>query len=62
MTLTPGKLEVSIKINAFPEGITTTANGWKSFQLDCGGRTVTVTMRPKTFAKLETAAVPAEAK
>ncbi len=53
---TPGKLEVTIKINQLPTGVTTTPNGWKEFGLDCGGRTVTVTLRPKLFSKLETAA------
>ena len=53
---TPGKLEVTIKINQLPTGVTTTTNGWKEFGLDCGGRTVTVSLRPKLFSKLETAA------
>ncbi len=53
---TPGKLEVTIKINQLPTEVTTTTNGWKEFGLDCGGRTVTVALRPKLFAKLEAAA------
>ncbi len=53
---TPGKLEVTIKINQLPTEVTTGQNGWKEFGLDCGGRTVTVTLRPKLFAKLESAA------
>ncbi len=53
---TPGKLEVTIKINQLPTGVTTVQNGWKEFGLDCGGRTVTVTLRPKLFANLEAAA------
>ncbi len=52
---TPGKLEVTIKINQLPTGVTTTPNGWKEFGLDCGGRTVTVALRPKLFSKLEAA-------
>lgn len=53
---TSGKLEITIKMNQLPTGVTTTPNGWKEFGLDCGGRTVTVTLRPKLFSKLETAA------
>ncbi len=33
---TPGKLEVTIKINQIPTGVTTTTNGWKEFGLSCG--------------------------
>ncbi len=54
--MTPGKLEVSIKINALPTDVTTAPNGWKTFGLDCSGRTVTMTLKPKMFAKLEVAA------
>jgi hypothetical protein len=54
--MTPGKLELTIKINALPTDATTAPNGSKTFGLDCGGRTVTMTLRPKMFAKLEIAA------
>jgi hypothetical protein len=52
----PGKLELTLKINQFPDPVAIVQNGWKEFQIDCGpGREVTVTMRPKMFAKLEAA-------
>jgi hypothetical protein len=53
---TPGKLELTIKINALPTEVTTDANGWKAFALDCDGVRVTVHVRPKMWTKLEQAA------
>jgi hypothetical protein len=53
---TPAKLEVLIKINELPTNVTTAPNGSKAFGLDCGGRAVTMTLRPKMWAKLEAAA------
>ena len=53
---TSGKLEITIKINALPEQVTTTANGWKTFALDCDGLRVSVSVRPKLWTKLEQAA------
>ena len=52
---TPAKLELTIKLSTLPEA-TTTANGWKSFMLDCEDQRVTVNVRPKLWTKLETAA------
>jgi hypothetical protein len=52
---TPGKLEVIIKINQLPIEVTTKSNGWKEFSLDCGGRLVTVALRPRMWNKLEEA-------
>ena len=54
--LTPGKLEMVIKISALPSDVTTDANGWKAFDLNCDGVRVTVRVRPKLWTKLETAA------
>jgi hypothetical protein len=51
----PGKLEVSIKINQLPTEVTTDKNGWKRFNIDCGGRTVSVALRPRMWNKLEQA-------
>jgi len=52
----PGKLELTLKINQFPDPVATVQNGWKEFHVDCGpGREVSITMRPKMFAKLEAA-------
>ena len=52
----PGKLEVMIKINELPADVTTTKNGWKEFKLDCGGRVVSVSLRPRMWLKIEEAA------
>jgi len=52
---TPGKLEVTIKINELPTEVATTKNGWKEFKLDCGGRIVTVGLRPRMWNKIEEA-------
>ena len=52
---TPGKLEVTIKINQLPTEVTTTKSGWKELKLDCGGRVVTVALRPRMWNKLEEA-------
>jgi hypothetical protein len=50
----PGKLELTVKLNQFPDPVAVVQDGWKQFTVDCGpGREVTVTMRPKMFAKLE---------
>jgi len=51
-----GKLEVSIKINELPGDVTTNKNGWKEFRLDCGGRPVSVSLRPRMWNKLAEAA------
>lgn len=52
---TPGKLEVTIKINQLPDEVTTNKHGWKEFTLDCGGRLVSVSLRPRMWNKLEEA-------
>jgi len=52
----PGKLELMIKLNALPTEVATDKNGWNAFVVDCAGCAVTVTMRPKVFAKLTDAA------
>jgi hypothetical protein len=49
-----GKLEITIKINEFPEN-ETVENGWKQFDLDCDGKIVRVKVKPKVFKKLEDA-------
>jgi hypothetical protein len=51
----PGKLELIIKFNELPTDVTTKSNGWKEFTLDCGGRPVLVTVRPRMWLKLEEA-------
>lgn len=52
---TAGKLELTIKINEFPQDVLTVENGWKQFDLDCDGRLVTIKVKPKVFKKLEQA-------
>jgi hypothetical protein len=52
---TPGKLEVTIKINELPSEVTSDKNGWKVFKLDCGGRIVSVSLRPRMWNKIEEA-------
>ena len=50
----PGKLEVTIKINELPTS-ETVENGWQQFTIDCEGREVSVTVKPKMWKKLTTA-------
>ncbi|MEH1899549.1 MAG: fertility inhibition FinO-like protein [Nostoc sp.] len=46
-----GKLEVAIKINELrqPKAI---KNGWQRFYIDCDGRIITITVKPKIYNKL----------
>lgn len=53
MSNVPGKLEVVIKINQLPTSVTTDKNGWKAFVINCGGRNVSVKLRPRMWIKLE---------
>lgn len=46
-----GKLELTIKINELPDA-KTVENGWQQFELDCDGRIISVTVRPKMWKKL----------
>ena len=49
-----GKLELTIKISELPNAATV-ENGWKSFEIDCDGQVVSVTVKPKVWKKLEDA-------
>lgn len=49
-----GRLEVTIKISELPEA-KTVENSWKHFEVDCGGQVVSVTVKPKSWKKLEEA-------
>ncbi len=49
-----GKLELTIKINEFPDA-QVVENGWRQFDLDCDGQLVRVKVKPKVFKKLEQA-------
>ena len=46
-----GKLELTIKINELPE-VKTVENGWQQFEIDCDGRIISVTVKPKVWKKL----------
>jgi hypothetical protein len=50
-----GKLELTIKISELPVDVSVDKNGWKSFDLDCDGKILSVTVKPKVFKKLEDA-------
>jgi hypothetical protein len=54
--MTIGKLELIIKINELPNNVETNKDNWKTFELDCDGRVVSVTVKPKIWKKLEDAA------
>jgi hypothetical protein len=45
-----------IKINQLPTEVTENKHGWKEFKLDCGGRAVAVSLRPRMWAKIAEAA------
>jgi len=50
-----GKLEVIIKINELPPIVSKDKNGWITFEVDCDGRLLSATVKPKMFKKLEDA-------
>lgn len=52
--MTPGKLDITVKINTFPEA-RTIENNWKEFDVDCEGVQATIKIKPKQFKKLEQA-------
>ncbi|MBD2512746.1 fertility inhibition FinO-like protein [Nostoc muscorum FACHB-395] len=49
------KLEVTIKINELPEA-KTAENNWQEFDIDCDGRIINITVKPKIWKKLTYAA------
>lgn len=52
---TPGKLELTIKINSFPASVRTLENGLSEFDIDTGDQIVTIAVKPKIFKKLQQA-------
>ena len=50
----PSKLEATIEISELPTP-ETVENGWQHFMIDCEGREVSVTVKPKVWKKLTTA-------
>jgi hypothetical protein len=53
--MVPGRLELTIKITELPPA-KTIENGWQQFEIDCGDRIVSVTLKPKIWKKLTDAA------
>ena len=52
---TPGKLELTIKINSFPSSVRTLENGLSEFDIDTGDQIVTIAVKSKVFKKLQQA-------
>mgnify|MGYP003623063532 CR=1 FL=1 len=50
-----GKLEITIKINELPQS-NIVENGWQQFEIDCDGRIISITVKPKIYKKLTDAA------
>jgi hypothetical protein len=46
---------VTIKINELPQA-KAIENGWQQFEIDCDGRIISVTVKPKIWKKLTDAA------
>ena len=44
-----------LKFGEMPTGVETDKNGWKNFEVECGGRVVKLRVRPKNWLKLEQA-------
>ena len=44
----PGKLEATIKISELPTS-EVVENGWQQFTIDCDGRQVSATVKPKVW-------------
>ena len=55
ITLTAAKMELTLKINQMPAGVKTVEKGWRHFELDCDGRVVSITIKPKQWRKLSEA-------
>jgi ProP effector len=53
--LIKAKLEVCIKINDLPNDSKTLRNGWEEFIIDTQGKMVKITVRPRTWKKLQEA-------
>ena len=52
----PGRVDITIKINEFPQDTAIVTNGWKQFKIAMDdGRFFAITVRPAVFKKLEEA-------
>ncbi|GAB4367003.1 MAG: hypothetical protein Kow00121_04920 [Elainellaceae cyanobacterium] len=49
-----GRMEVIIKINELPSA-KEVQNSWKSFEVDCDGKIISITVKPKIWKKFEEA-------
>lgn len=49
-----GRREVRVKISELPEPETVN-NGWQQFEVDCSGKIIRVTVKPKVWKKLQQA-------
>jgi chemotaxis protein histidine kinase CheA len=54
--LVEGKMELCVKINDLPADSKTTRNGWEEFIIEIGKHNVKMTVRPRTWKKLQNAA------
>ena len=52
---TAGRLEVTVKINTFPDNVKTLSNKSQQFDVDCDGQIVRITVKPKLWKKIEQA-------
>ncbi|MFK5971140.1 MAG: ProQ/FINO family protein [Candidatus Marithrix sp.] len=50
-----GKMEICVKISELPADSKTLRNGWEEFVIDANGEMVKITIRPRTWKKLQTA-------
>ena len=50
-----GSMELCVKINELPADSKTLRNGWEEFIIDTKGQMVKITVRPKTWKKLQKA-------
>ncbi len=50
-----GKMEVCVKISELPADSKTLRNGWEEFIINANGQMVKITIRPRTWKKLQTA-------
>jgi sRNA-binding protein len=53
--LVTGKMELSVKIDTVPLDSKTVKNGWQEFAIEASGQIIKVTVRPKTWNKLQKA-------
>ncbi|MBE9562887.1 MAG: hypothetical protein IMF12_08515, partial [Proteobacteria bacterium] len=50
-----GKMEICVKISELPADSKTLRNGWEEFIINTNGQMIKITVRPRTWKKLQTA-------